>query len=273
MRTRRSLILCNCSLLQVCLGVLVAALPVHAHHEAVFGPQSTALLTHPRFVSTQYYFTHEGRDPAVKTRSHIPVLSFGLPIKGPWSMTVTLPFEVSTNSLGENSKGVQDVVLGVRYRRMLAGNQSLMALGTFDLPTSSIEHRAFGFGAGLLYNNEWEHWAMNLYSLARTEHTFDAGEKRGNRILFGTGLAYAHEKVPFSPQIGFSWEHLTRGRQGGVLVPGSNTSALMVHPAINKTFRDETIQIFNVVSIPVKQWSGDEGWQRWRFATGLLWTF
>jgi hypothetical protein len=47
----------------------------------------------------------------------------------------------------------------------------------------------------------------------------------------------------------------------------------MLHPTLVKTFRDEAVQAFLVFSVPAVQWSGSEGWQRYRIATGVVWTF
>ena len=53
----------------------------------------------------------------------------------------------------------------------------------------------------------------------------------------------------FSPQLGVSWERTGRRREEGQLVPGSNSSALMVHPTLSKTFHG-SLQTFLVVSLP-----------------------
>jgi hypothetical protein len=40
-----------------------------------------------------------------------------------------------------------------------------------------------------------------------------------------------------------------------------------------KTFKVERISTFFVVSIPVAQWTGNEGWQQRRAATGIVCRF
>jgi hypothetical protein len=42
---------------------------------------------------------------------------------------------------------------------------------------------------------------------------------------------------------------------------------------LTKSLKRETLQVSVVGSLPAVQWSGDEGWQRWRIATGFIWTF
>jgi hypothetical protein len=58
---------------------------LHAHHEAIFGPQSAALLPNPGYVSVQYYFANEGRARADLIHSNIGILSAATRITGPWA--------------------------------------------------------------------------------------------------------------------------------------------------------------------------------------------
>ena len=52
-----------CTLL---LASLFCAPCLVAHHEAIFGPQSTVLLSRKRFVSAQYYLSNEAGAPPTK---------------------------------------------------------------------------------------------------------------------------------------------------------------------------------------------------------------
>ena len=254
------------------LGTILLGPGLQAHHEAIFGPQSSTLITSKRFVSTQYYSVHEGRTPGTRGRSHIGVLTLGTSVGERWSVAVTLPFE-SERTSDQQATGVQDVVLGLRYSADLRSHDSLMAVLTVEPPTGTLEHRAVGVGGGLIYGHEWGHWSLVTYGLGRTESSLEEGEKRGNRLFLGGGLAYETHELPLSPQLGISWERTGRQREEGVLVPESNTSALMIHPTLSKVFRDESLQTFFVVSLPLVQRSGTEGWQRFRIAVGLVWTF
>lgn len=254
------------------VGTLLAPC-LHAHHEAIFGPQSSTLISRKRFVSVQYYLTNEGRRPMPRSRSHIGILSVGTSLGNRWSVSATLPFEAERGTPEENPTGVQDVVVGIRYFFEPAGDQTLMAVLTFEPPTGNLEHRAIGVGGGLIYGREWRPWSVIVYGLGRTESSLEAGEKRGNRLFLGGGLAYEKAVLPFSPQLGISWERTGRRREQGLLVPTSNSSALMLHPTLSRTFADEAVQTFFVVSVPVAQRSGNEGWQRFRIAAGIVWEF
>jgi len=255
--------------------VLAMVLPVRlaAHHEAIFGPQSAALLSKKRFVSTQYYFSNEGQRPADLIHSHIGIVSASTGLSERWAVSASLPFEIQGGS-PDAVQGVHDPVFGLRYYAPVTGpNQNLIAALTVEPPASSLEVRALGVGAGALYSAERGHWSSILYALTRTEFSLEEGRKRGNRLFLGGGLAFEAKRLPFSPQLGMSWERTGRREEEGHAVQGSRTSALMLHPTLVKTFRDEAVQAFLVFSVPAVQWSGSEGWQRYRIATGVVWTF
>lgn len=256
----------------VLAGTLAAFLePCLAHHEAIFGPQSSTLITQRRFASAQYYMTNGGRAPAPRHRSHIGVFSVGTSLGKRWSLSATLPLEAEQGGHEENAIGVQDVVLGFRYFPDLGRDQWMIGVVTLEPPTGNLEHRAIGGGGGLIYGTEQGAWSGIVYGLGRTEASLEEGEKRGNRLFLGGGVAYEGNNLLFSPQLGLSWEHAGRHREEGVLALGSNTSVLMLHPTLSKNF--QSVQTFLVFSIPVAQASGDEGWQRFRIGAGLVWSF
>lgn len=254
------------------LGISITP-SVFAHHEAIFGPQSTTLISSRRFLSTQYYYLQKGRAPALEERSHVGVLTAGTPLVSGLSLSLTLPFEGERDSLGQGEKGMQDIVVGIRYELYSGQDDSAMAVFTLEPPTGNLEHDALGVGGGLIYRREWSHWSAVAYGLARTENSFDAGEKRGNRLFLGGGVAYERHDLPFSPQLGFSLEHTGERIEGETAIPESGTTALLLHPTLLRSFRKESLQMFLVVSLPVAQSSGAEGWQGFRVATGLLWNF
>jgi len=249
-------------------GCILFSPELHAHHEAIFGPQSAALISQRRFVAAQYFLSNQGHRPSPLERSHIGVLTGGFGVGERWSLTATLPIEGDPDTTG-----VHDVVLGARYFPDVGNHRTMVAVFTVEPPTSGLEHRATGLGSGLMYGAERGHWSGIIYGLGRTEFSHSEGAKRGNRLFLGSGVAYEHERLPFSPQLGFSWERVGKRREGGTPVDESKISALMIHPTFSKTFRQERIQTFFVVSLPVGQWSGSEGWQRWRIATGIVWSF
>lgn len=256
----------------VVAGGLVMVSPLHAHHEAIFGPQSAALISRKRYVSAQYYLTNEGRRPGPKVHSHIGVLSVGTQVGRRWGVGVTLPIEAERGEQ-EPATGVQDLVVSARYFALQEHDRSLMAVVTVEPPTGNLEHRALGVGGGAVYSAEWGHWSAIGYGLGRSETSFEEGERRGDRLFLGGGVAYEGRELPFSPQLGVSIEHTGRARENGVLNAESDSDVLMLHPTLTKTFFRESLQTFLVFSLPVAQWSGLEGWQRYRVAAGMMWSF
>ena len=98
----------------VLLALLMIGPDLQAHHEAIFGPQSSTLISQKRFVSTQFYLTNQGRRPSPRSRSHIGVLSVGTSFNDRWGVSITLPFEAERDSAQESATGVQDVARNLR---------------------------------------------------------------------------------------------------------------------------------------------------------------
>ena len=167
-----------------CAVWLTFALPAFAHHEAIFGPQSATMISRSRFVPAQYYLTNEGRPPVEQSRSHIGVLTLGLPVGERWSVSATLPIESEKAEGGTRETGTQDLVFGVRRRFNLENGDTVMGVFTFEPPTTgTLEHRAVGFGGGGLYSREWDRWSAVAYALGRTENSLEEGEKRGKPLM------------------------------------------------------------------------------------------
>ena len=253
----------------VLLITLLSFSGLYAHHEAIFGPQSATLISKKRFVSTQYYFTNEGTSPVPLSHSHIGILSVGTSVSRQWSLSATLPFEAERGE--EKADGLQDLVLAIRYFPELGPRKWLIATFTLEPPTGNLEHDAVGLGGGVIYGTEWRNWSVIGYGLERTESSLEEGEKRGNRLFLGGGLAYESWGLPFSPQLGVSWEHAGRSREDGRLMDSSNSSVLMLHPTLAREFH--SFNTFLGLSLPVAQRSGDEAWQRFRVAVGVVWGF
>src|SRR5260221_4103056 len=105
----------------VALGGL-ATIPVSAHHEAMFGPQSAAVLSPTIFVAAQVFDKEEGKD-AEKRRGTTTVYSVGFtPLKKqPLSIAFVLPITfasgvASPSTPGSSSRGFEATRLTARYR-------------------------------------------------------------------------------------------------------------------------------------------------------------
>jgi hypothetical protein len=126
---------------------------VFAHHEALFGPLSAAVMSSDAYVTAQVFSRQLG--PASdRTRETTTVLgASAAPFKGrPLSVSITFPF--STLSHGDNARtGLENVILGARYRiglprvaQAIGGRESYaLAVGGVEVPSGTLDH---GFGKG-----------------------------------------------------------------------------------------------------------------------------
>ena len=92
--------------------------PASAHHEAIFGPQSSLLYSLDRFVSVQVFSRQTGI-AGQKTQETTGVLSGGMnPVQGlPITVTAIVPYSlINQLDAGSSRSGFEDVVLGARYR-------------------------------------------------------------------------------------------------------------------------------------------------------------
>src|SRR3989442_10044943 len=91
------------------MAALLCALPARAHHEAIFGPQSSLVLSAPAFISLQTFSRHLSNGEQETT----PLMSLGFtPFdQVPLSFTAIVPAAVAEGRITR-----EDVILGARYR-------------------------------------------------------------------------------------------------------------------------------------------------------------
>jgi hypothetical protein len=140
--------------------VRVTTVPLSAHHEAMFGPQSAAVLSPTIFLSFQVFDKEEG-DSQDKRRETTTVCSVGFtPVKNkPLSLAFVLPVTFAggvadPSTPGSATRGFEDTMLTARYRIDAKGVASslgldesyVMGVGGLEMPTGTIDH-PFGKGA------------------------------------------------------------------------------------------------------------------------------
>ena len=181
----------------------MSAAPAYAHHEALFGPQSSAALSPTLFLSAQIFDTQRGKGDE-KTHSTTTVFSGGVkPSRMPVSLSFVVPFSVETEVGGATRRGVEDSLFSAKYQRdtnrlseALHLEQSFfMAVGGLELPTGNLDH-PFGHGrpgtiAAVLMSLEKRPLALIAYAYAHR-----AGEYEGNRA---SGNVFAGGGVAFTP--------------------------------------------------------------------------
>jgi hypothetical protein len=273
--------------------VTLAAVPASAHHEAMFGPQSAAVLSPTIFVAAQVFDKEEGKD-AEKRRETTTVYSVGFtPVKKqPISIAFVLPVTFASgvgdpSTPGSASHGFEDMLVTARYRldaprvaSSLGLDQSyVMGVGGLEMPTGTIDHPfgqgAFGEIAAGLFSIEKRPIAAIAYVYYHHRGVHDGLRDSGN-MFAGGGIAYtpidddAKGKL-FSIQLGLSYENTFASEQNGVPLAESGASGIFMHPGIVFSV-NPSLQFFGLVSLPLtQQWNSIVDRQRFRLGTGIIW--
>ena len=203
--------------LVIVLSLIAAPRVALAHHEAIFGPQSAAVLSAPRFISAQFFARRTGKSTS-RRRQTTAVISGGLqPFRAPFSLSVVVPVSFIGNSpAGGGQKGLEDILLSGRYKVESArltealhlDESYVMGVGGLELPTGTIDH-AFGKGApGAI--------AAALVSVER-------------RPVSGIGYAYYHHTGVY--QGTRERREYLLGRRRGMDAAGQPANGTIVQPA------------------------------------------
>ena len=273
--------------------VSLTTVPVDAHHEAMFGPQSAAVLSPTIFVSAQVFDKEEGKDDQ-KRRETTTVYSVGFtPLKKqPLSIAFILPVTFASgagdpSTPGSASRGFEDTLLTARYRLDAQGIASslgldqsyVMGVAGLEMPTGTIDHPfgrgAFGEIAAGLFSVEKRPIAAIAYVYYHHRGVYNGLRNSGNTFA-GGGIAYtpidddATGKL-FSLQLGLSYEQTFASEQNGMPVADSGASGIFMHPGIVFSM-NPAVQFFGLVSLPLtQQWNSIVDRQRFRLGTGIIW--
>ena len=270
--------------------VTLLATPAFAHHEAIFGPQSSAVLSAGRFVSAQV-FTRETGPEGDRRRQTTTVFSAGMqPFKRPLSVAVVVPvsFIGSTSTAGGRT-GIEDVLLSARYRleserftNALGLDESyFMGVGGVEVPTGTIDHEsgkgAVGaIAAGLM---SLERRPFSVIGYGYYHHTGDYnGMRESGNVFVGTGGAWTpidnlQTGRLLSLQLGLSHERTFAQQQSGARLPNSGGSGIFTHQGVMVGV-NEHVQLFALLSVPIRQqWRAPEDRQRFRFGAGTILLF
>jgi hypothetical protein len=270
-------------------GVLVR--PADAHHEAIFGPQSSLILSADKFVSVQVFSRATGTSDS-KSRETTGLVSTGVRVtrRLPLTFTAILPYSWISTPTHSATAGAEDVVLGLRYRHDLKGLQSkwdregnfLMGMGAFELNNGTIDHRAWTGPldslAAALGSLEWGKWSAIGYTLGRINVEDSGGNKDGNIVSGGGGVAYTPNEDfqtgrLFSYQVGWSFEQVARDHVDGQPGSGTGGSQFFLHPTLVYS-PGHALLFFGMVSVPVRRDFEDPAAQDgYRFGTGALYAW
>ena len=275
------------------LSTVALAAPARAHHEAIFGPQSSLVLSAPTFASVQTFSRQLGTAGA-RTQESTLLLSAGLtPFRSvPVSFSVALPMSSIDTLDGANAsrRGLEDAILGVRYRLDLTGLQErfgkdgnyVMGMAAVEVPTGLVDHAAFrgpldGMVAALA-GIERGPFSWNSYAFYRRHGTDSAGARVGDNLFLGGGMAYtpfddpARERL-VSLQLGLSYEIYARSTESGALIPDSGGRGLYLHPTV-VWGPGGRILLFAMTSLPAfEDYRNMADNNRWRVGLGIIFLF
>ena len=260
----------------VALAVALTALPAPAHHEAIFGPQSSLVMSAPAFVSAQLF---SRRLSDARQESTLVLSGSWTPLREvPLSFTAIAPFSLIDGGGLPAASGPEDAIVGARYRFDLSGLQGatgkdgnfLLGMGALERPTGSMDHPAFdgplGSLAAALWSGEVGSFSAIAYGFYR--HPGGSSDARPNTLFLGGGVAWTPFDDPaterlFSVQLGYSHERSFSSSVG---------TAEVLHPTL--VFGPGgRVLAFAVVSIPVAH-TGKIGEQdRWRAGGGAVFLF
>ena len=277
------------SLLVALIAVSVAA-SAEAHHEAIFGPQSSAVLSPDRFFSAQI-FTREVGQGEDTTRETTAVFSGGLqPFRRPLSIAFVVPVSfVGSSPAAASRRGFEDAVVSARYKADVApladafglDESYVMGVGGVELPTGTLDHE-FGRGgvggvAAGLVNIERRPFSAIGYA-----YYHYAGAHRGSRqsgnVFVGGGAGWTpidnlQTGRLLSMQLGLSHERTFAEEENGLPLPDSGGSGLFLHQGV-VLGAGHHLQLFALVSLPLTQeWRAPDDRQRFRLGAGTIFIF
>ena len=282
----------------VVLAAMLCAGRADAHHEALFGPQSSLAVEAPAFVSMQAFMRATGKTSPRGQESTF-ILSGGVsPFhEVPIGFALIQPFTYETTNAPNDQSGpffscngcfrAENTLLTTQYRFGFEGlqrstgkdgNFAMVSAGV-ELPTGNKEHRSFegplnGVAAGLVAF-EWSSFSVLALGYYRA-HGKNDGAKKGDIGLYGGGFAYTpidREDSLLSFQLGISHELHARDwildqridQSGGWVVLASPT--IVWSPVAR-------VSIFALVSLPLAQSFRDDGSRdRYRLGLGLVYAF
>ena len=270
-----------------------------AHHEALFGPQSSLAVESEGFASAQMHVKVIGRG-ASYDRETVYILSAGVSPwrRIPWSLTVIQPFTYedahtpTASSVGPLAAcdcfARENVILSSAYRFEFKGlqrawdNDGNFALlsAALELPTGNKEaeplHGSFnGIAAGIV-GLGWRSLAAVMLGYYRINGSDGGGSKKGNNGLAGLGMTYTPVDTAdrlLSVQLGVAAEYHEKDILGRIPIDDSGGWELFASPTLVWSPAAGT-RFFTYVSLPFAQdYRSPAQEDRWRAGLGIIYSF
>jgi hypothetical protein len=269
------------------LSLLVAPL-ASAHHEAMFGPQSSSVLSPGMFISAQVFDRENGQD-GTKHRETTTVFSAGFrPFKAsPLSLAFVAPITHESFAGEPSTTRFEDPLISARYRvnangvaRALHVQESyVMGVGGVEVPLGNKDHEAghgpLGEIAAGLFSVEKRPIAMIGYAYYHHTGQYNNGTRQSGNVFAGGGVAYTPIDDDarghlFSMQLGMSHERTFAVEEQGKPLPDSGSHGVFLHPGLVFSTNPH-MQFFTIVSLPLSQvYNSINDRQQFRFGAGTI---
>jgi hypothetical protein len=280
-------------------GLLCLSTPASAHHEAMFGPQSSAVLSPGMFISLQMFDREDGKGD-YRHRETTSVYSLGVkPWTNPLSFAVVAANTREAYTYQGSTTAFEDPLISARYRveapgiakRLGVQESYVMGVGGLEVPLGNKDHAAghgpFGEIAAGLFSIEKRPLAGIAYAYYHHPGNYDKGmvaqvdgadvavTRQNGNFFTGSGIAYTpidDDAIGhlFSMQLGVSYEKTLAMQEFGKPVPGTAATAVMMHPGL--VFQTTPrFQFFAIVSLPLSQQAQSQDYnQRFRLGFGTI---
>jgi hypothetical protein len=280
--------------------VLSAAGRAEAHHEALFGPQSSLAVESEAFTSLQVH-EHATGSGASYEREATFILSGGVtPLAAiPWTISVVLPvtYDYARTPAGLRSgpfsscRGCfspENILLSTSYRFPFKaleratgkdGNFALLS-ASIEPPTGAKDYAPLRGPTNYLFASmlgfEWRQVAAVALGYYRVNAIDYQDSKKGNNALAALGFSYSpvdEQDRILSLQIGFAGELHERDVLGGAPVAASGGAEFFASPTV-LWGPSKHLRFFLYGSIPIAQsYRSVAQEDRWRAGTGVIYSF
>jgi hypothetical protein len=282
------------------LLVGLSAPPVRAHHEALFGPQSSLAVESEAFVSLQAHEHAFGSGPSFEHEATF-ILSGGVtPLRGiPWTVTLVVPvtYDYARTPAGlrtgpfSSCRGCfapENLLLSTSYRFPFKaleratgkdGNFALLS-ASLEPPTGAKDYTPLRGPTNYLFAGmlgfEWRQIAMVVLGYYRVDALDYTGSKKGNNTLAALGFAYTpvdEDARMVSLQVGLAGELHERDVLAGAPISASGGTELFASPTL-LWGPTKHLRFFLYGSLPIVQsYRSITQEDRCRAGTGVIYSF
>jgi hypothetical protein len=270
-----------------------------AHHEALFGPQSSLAVESEGFVSTQMHVKVIGHGESYD-RETVYIVSGGISPwrKVPWSVTLIQPFTYEA-AHAPTARPVgplatcdcfarENLIVSSAYRLEFKGlqrawdNDGNFALfsAAFELPTGNKEaaplHGPLNYIVAGMTGFGWHSLAAVILGYYRINSSDGGGSKKGNNGFAGFGVTYTPIDTTdrlFSLQLGMAAEFHEQDVLGQLPIDNSGGWELFASPTLVWS-PAKGMRLFTYVSLPFAQdYRSPAQEDRWRAGLGVIYSF